>query len=137
MAAIELSDSSDLTLPTEILVIDDDSITIFLAKKTIQSFKTDIIINSFQDGRNALHYLISRKANNKLIILLDINMPDYSGWDFLNDYISNQFNAAVFMFTSSIDPFDLAKSKTYTTVKGFISKPLNKEKLEEIFKDSK
>jgi YesN/AraC family two-component response regulator len=41
------------------------------------------------------------------------------------------------MFTSSIDPFDLAKSKTYTTVKGFISKPLNKEKLEEIFKDSK
>jgi YesN/AraC family two-component response regulator len=64
-------------------------------------------------------------------------MPDYSGWDFLNDYIANQFNAAVFMFTSSIDPFDLAKSKTYTTVKGFISKPLNKEKLEEIFKDSK
>ena len=93
MAAIELSDSSGLTLPTEILVIDDDSITIFLAKKTIQSFKTDIIINSFQDGRNALQYLINRKANNKLIILLDINMPDYSGWDFLNDYISNQFNA--------------------------------------------
>ncbi len=137
MAAIELSDSSSLTLPTEILVIDDDSITIFLAKKTIQSFKSDIIINSFQDGRNALQYLVTRNSSAKLIILLDINMPDYSGWDFLNDYISYQLNAAVFMFTSSIDPFDLAKSKTYATVKGFISKPLNKEKLEEIFKDSK
>jgi response regulator of citrate/malate metabolism len=136
MATSEISDSSNTKIPAEILVVDDDSITIFLAKKTIHSFNSNAIINSFQDGRNALDYLLNRDSSAKLVILLDINMPDYSGWDFLNDYIHANLNASVFMFTSSIDPFDLAKSKTYATVKGFISKPLNKEKLEEIFKDS-
>ena len=61
-------------------------------------------------------------------------MPEYSGWDFLEDYEKRGFGFKVFMFTSSIDPFDLAKSKSYPSVKGFISKPLNREKLEEIFK---
>ncbi|MFY8021276.1 MAG: response regulator [Bacteroidia bacterium] len=127
--------TENITSQDEILVIDDDSITIFLARKTIQSFRPGVIVNSFQDGKTALHYLLKRDSDARLIILLDINMPDYSGWDFLTDYIAAHLHSDVFMFTSSIDPFDLAKSKTYDIVKGFISKPLNKEKLDEIFKE--
>ncbi|MCA0427454.1 MAG: response regulator [Bacteroidetes bacterium] len=120
--------------PVEVLVVDDDSITIFLAKKTITLSHPDYQVNSFLDGRKAIEYLGIRSTELSLIILLDINMPEYSGWDFLEDYEKRGFGFKVFMFTSSIDPFDLAKSKSYPSVKGFISKPLNREKLEEIFK---
>lgn len=121
----------------EVLVVDDDSITIFLAKKTINLSFPQYQVNSFVNGRKAIEYLGIRTSDLPLIILLDINMPEYSGWDFLEDYEKQNLGFQVFMFTSSIDPFDLAKSKSYSSVKGFISKPLNREKLDEIFKDLK
>ncbi len=65
------------------------------------------------------------------IIFLDINMPRMDGWEFLQEFeklpdtILNK--CSVYMLTSSIDPNDIEKSKTYKTVKNFFSKPLTPE----------
>ncbi len=122
-----------LPAPVSIVIIDDDPITIFLAKKTLFNFDPDIVINSFNSGEAAIKTLLKQNYVQPNVILLDINMPRYSGWDFLNDYIKIESNSNIFMFTSSIDPNDYIKSKTYENVKGFISKPLDMLKIKNIF----
>ena len=70
------------------------------------------------------------------IILLDINMPIMNGFGFLSEFekYPKQFieNIQVIMLTSSVDPNDIRRSKEYTTVRSFISKPLSLEHLNTI-----
>ncbi|MCU0394165.1 MAG: response regulator, partial [Thermoflexibacter sp.] len=72
------------------------------------------------------------------IILLDINMPEMDGWQFLDEYLAIQpplaKYARVYVVTSSIDGADLTKAKTINGVFDFIVKPIQKDKLIEIFK---
>jgi CheY-like chemotaxis protein len=66
-------------------------------------------------------------------IFLDINMPIMDGWEFLENYerrkIDLENKPAIYLLSSSVDPADLNRSKTKCCVKGFISKPLEIEKL--------
>jgi CheY-like chemotaxis protein len=72
------------------------------------------------------------------MILLDVNMPQMNGWDFLEEYEKLPLQAIaktkVYIVSSSINNRDIEKSKTYKTVSGFISKPLDTEKMNEILK---
>ena len=118
-----------------ISIIDDDAVTIFLAKKTLLNFHPNLLIKTYLSGKLAINELTNKEENHPQIILLDINMPMYNGWDFLNDYSKINNNVNIFMFTSSVDPNDFIKSKTYSNVKGFISKPLDSIKIESIFEN--
>lgn len=90
----------------------------------------------FEDAQKALELL---KQNLNLMqttlpdkIFLDINMPVFDGWDFLDELNKLNFNGHncdVYMLTSSVSPFDIAKSRTYEMVRDFISKPLTEAKL--------
>ena len=66
-------------------------------------------------------------------------MPGMDGWQFLEEY--KHFPAQiiekckVFMLSSSIDSKEINKSKTYTTVYDFISKPISFAALEKIRPD--
>ncbi|MDP1726660.1 MAG: response regulator [Bacteroidota bacterium] len=122
-----------LPTPVSIVIIDDDPITIFLAKKTLFNFDPEIIISSFNSGETAIKTLLKQDIEQPHFILLDINMPRYNGWNFLNDYTKIKSSTKIFMFTSSVDPNDYIKSKTYEHVKGFISKPLDMLKIKNIF----
>ena len=58
-------------------------------------------------------------------------MPVVDGWDFLQAFekIVKDFKKEVriYIVTSSVDNKDMQKSQDFTTVKGFISKPLSPE----------
>jgi CheY-like chemotaxis protein len=56
-------------------------------------------------------------------------MPGMNGWQFMNEFEKLGKDVDVYIFSSSIDPDDVTRSKTYRQVKGFISKPLDKEKI--------
>lgn len=114
-----------------IAIIDDDKITVFLATKAINTSYNDIQIDQYFNAQIALD-AFKDESNIPDIILLDINMPDVNGWDFLDVFSKYAVNCKVFMYTSSIDSNDFDKSKTYNIVMGFVSKPLNAEKLKRI-----
>ena len=74
---------------SNILLVDDDEIYLFVTKKLLNSLSDDLIVNSFTDGEQALEYVhlcLSENVNLPEIILLDINMPYLDGWGFLSEF---------------------------------------------------
>lgn len=111
----------------EIWIVDDDQLTIFIAKKMVLTAYPDVKVQSFLNGELALEALKSEVLPE--VILLDINMPVCNGWQFLDQIATFASLPDIFMFTSSIDINDFDKARSYSYVKGFISKPLTIDKL--------
>ena len=70
------------------------------------------------------------------VILLDLNMPLVSGWDFLDllkrHEVQLQGQCFVYLLTSSMAPADEARAKTYPLVAGVLHKPLDKRQIQQI-----
>jgi CheY-like chemotaxis protein len=128
----------------KILCIDDDPITLMLCRKVIERVEFAKEIDTVNNGEEAIKYfdtLFEEKINNPSVVypklvLLDLNMPVMDGWDFLESFnkkdYQNIFNLTRFIVvSSSIDPYDINKAKTYPVI-GFLSKPVTKEMLENL-----
>jgi CheY-like chemotaxis protein len=121
----------------KVLLIDDDRIFNFLNKKIIEFSNFAPDVSCYTDPKEALKELnlfaVSNVNNFPDIIFLDINMHDMDGWEFLDEFEklpeSSKQKCRVFMLSSSIDPSDIEKAKTYSSVTDFISKPLSEEVL--------
>lgn len=115
-------------------MIDDDAIHHQIAKRMIQRQGIAENVTSFMEAEEALNYLAANaQIEEQLpdIILLDINMPVMDGWDFLIAYesIKGRFckPIKIYIVTSSVNDKDLEKAATFTTITGYITKPLTYE----------
>lgn len=120
-----------------LLVIDDDDINIFIIKKIVEKTGLDINMVSKGNGQQAIDYIkesISNPEHFPNLILIDINMPIMNGWEFIEAYqtLNIQQNVDMYILSSSVYENDIEKTKSYTSVKGFISKPLSIERLKEL-----
>ena len=115
-----------------IYIIDDDDIFVFVLRKLLQKSKRfDEVIN-IGNGLEAIDLLVNEfETNKKLpdIIFLDLNMPVLDGWQFLDQVEKLPFTELlrIYIISSSIDVKEIENSKTYSTVKSFVSKPLTLE----------
>ncbi|GAB4396209.1 MAG: response regulator [Microscillaceae bacterium] len=114
-----------------VLLVDDDPINNLIIRKEIEKQSTAIEIKTFQSGLAALEFLKVASARPG-IILLDINMPDFSGWEFLKNYSVQPNPAPVFMITSSLIRKDREKARDFTIVKDYLIKPLSFEDVQKI-----
>lgn len=118
-----------------ILCVDDDPITLMLCKKVISktTFSSELV--TAKNGEEALQYFnsIIKESNfNQVkpqLILLDLNMPVMGGWEFLDcfsstDYATFNTTTKVVILSSTIDPEDLEKAKSYAMVIDFLPKPI-------------
>ncbi len=130
-----------------ILLIDDEEANNFLHRMLIKKAGIDCHVQTTYNGIEAIEYLTNtgRYADEGAyprpgIILLDINMPLMNGWEFLDEYEKlppEQKGAIVMaMLTSSINQDDKERSELDKNVKGFISKSLTVEKLNDILKNN-
>lgn len=117
-----------------IVLIDDDPINNLINKRLIKKFVLSPDIKEFLEAEEALKYIQSLSHINKVLILVDINMPVMNGWDFLKEYahFESYRKDTIIMLSSSIDFQDRQKSKDFPYVSGFIEKPLTFEKLKNI-----
>lgn len=126
-----------------IFCIDDDPITLMLCKKVItkSSFANEII--TAQNGEEALQFFNTIKYSNTncalqkspQLIFLDLNMPVMGGWEFLDLFIKDDYSdfnttTKVIILSSTIDPDDIEKAKTYPIIIDFLSKPITQSMLE-------
>lgn len=116
-----------------IYLIDDDDIQNLINTKIIELVDDEIQTMAFEGGERALDYLKNNELDLPKLILLDINMPRMNGWEFVEKYEALGLDIPVYIVTSSINKQDQEKSASYKTIKGFISKPLTRDSVSEIF----
>ncbi|MEI7508117.1 MAG: response regulator [Flavobacterium sp.] len=125
----------------DILIIDDDEVLLFLHEVIITDLITEnTTIRPYNNATDAFYYLDSIKNENKsTLILLDLNMPEVSGWDFLDKLNEASFkdNIIVIIITSSINSSDKSKAKLYSQVIQFMEKPLLVDNIQDWKKNSK
>ncbi|TNE79042.1 MAG: response regulator [Bacteroidetes bacterium] len=115
-----------------IILVDDNEIDLFLHEKLIKLAGISNHVDKFLSGKAALDYLQNTTPD---IILLDIQMPEMDGFEFLSFYdrfySDREQETRIFMVSSSLDFGDISKAKASPLVSEFIKKPLNIVELKE------
>jgi CheY-like chemotaxis protein len=123
----------------KIVLIDDDPISHLITSRMIQQF-TSSKIETFVDPVEALAQLTLRATHEPGafpdLILLDIDMPRMNGWQFLEEFQKLPQHilqrTSVMMLTSSNHVADVERSKQFSSVRNFFSKPLTREMIKMI-----
>lgn len=111
----------------KVLLLDDDVTTIYIHKMMV---KVSLLSNNpigFGDSKTAIDYLHEHYiAGDSFLLLLDINMPEIDGWEFLDSIQTKPFvnQLAVVIVTSSIDKADRHRAYQYDQVIDYVEKPL-------------
>jgi len=105
-----------------ILAIDDDLMLLDLLKKILGE-KYDVRVVT--SASNALHYLNTNKAD---CILLDIEMPNISGFDFLSDIkkVPSYMNVPIIIVSGNKGE-DFYKQARNSSAEDVLTKPVKKE----------
>ena len=127
-------------------IIDDDSIYVNLVKKIIETKKLCKNLLVFNDGKQSIEYFEALLQHLEVeqipeIIFLDLNMPVMDGWEFLERFtkIKNKFGKVITLYvvSSSINPLDVNRAKSLSSVEDYLIKPVNINELQEIFGKNK
>jgi CheY-like chemotaxis protein len=121
------------------LLIDDNTIDQLVTSRLIKRItgQNQIEINIVENGREALKWICNNRClqDKSLIILLDINMPEMNGFQFLNEYetLSEDLKreTQIFMLSSTLNNDDMEKVKSNRRVRSLLGKPLSVQKLEQ------
>src|SRR6266487_1910985 len=126
-----------------IIMVDDDPYSHMICKHIMRRIAGEIELLEFtfpEEGIEFIESAFNKTTNEKpTILLLDINMPVMTGWDFLERYekaesdIKNQLT--IYLLSSSIDHHDKERAAANKHIKDFLTKPFRKEMVEIIFKD--
>jgi len=116
-------------------MIDDNELDLLISKKLISKQDKSLEFTEFSNATEAINFLKGQEKMDFDIVLLDLNMPEMNGWEFLDEYKELQYpKAHVYILTSSLDTRDKLKSKEYEVVKGYFDKPLKHHYIAEIIK---
>ena len=121
------------------IAIDDDPVNNLISKLTIEMVantsvgKPDVV--TFTDGSKCFDYIHDHYTaghdQRPTVLLLDINMPVMSGWEFLErfdnlrDDVKRLFK--IYILSSSVDERDKLRSYANKNVNAFMVKPLVKD----------
>jgi CheY-like chemotaxis protein len=117
------------------IIVDNDPVNNLLCGLAIKDAVVDADILDFTDPLKAFDYMSAdnESDNNMNILLLDINMPIWSGWDFVDHFdtlgekIKKRFK--IYMLSSSIDNNDKLRAAENKNVANYTEKPLTEEKV--------
>jgi CheY-like chemotaxis protein len=121
-------------------MIDDNPIEHLIMDRMLERYGYHPETIHCLNAQLALKMLVKNKSNPKELpdlILMDLNMSNISGWDFLERFSKFEPTLSkhvdIHIMTSSIDKTDIDKSKTYPCVKSYIIKPITQSALKTIF----
>lgn len=133
-------DNTFMTKYNETWIIDDDKVYIYGLMRTMKRLGFSEKIKTYHDGKQAFNELAKTdKSNTPDIILLDLNMPVWDGWDFLEFSKSLKFSKKIHLFvvSSSIMQEDIDRAKEYEKVTDYYVKPITTKQLLAMMEESK
>ncbi|WPR72761.1 response regulator [Flavobacterium sp. NG2] len=112
-----------------VCIVEDDPTHLFITKKYIELSGLVENIMVYKDGKEAYDklkaiFLASQKLPQ--IILLDLNMPIWDGWHFLEEFtkIPIETKVNIFILTSSDSETDKEHAAKYNLNSNYLVKPI-------------
>jgi CheY-like chemotaxis protein len=128
----------NLTIQNKSLFVLDDDIT-FHRLLTLANQKNLFRVSHHYQVRSILTHLWKHKndpTNLPDVIFVDLTIPLYDGWFFLNVYQKIHYwlckDIAIYVVTASKSEIDIERAASYSFVKQYITKPISMDKLKEI-----
>lgn len=126
------------------ILIEDNEIDLFFHEKLLSLKGLASSVDRFSSAAKALKFISSFKNRVEdypcSIILLDIQMPEMDGFEFLKHFEDLPEKLLeknrIFMVSSSLDYADISRSKANYLVDHILEKPLDVEKLKEAIRQS-
>lgn len=110
-------------------LIDDSSFDLFIYEKLLIKSGITNSVKTFNSARDALKHLEGQASEHpETIILLDLQMPDMNGFEFIDEFdklpeaLREKFR--IFMLSSTIDTRDIEKAKASPHIIDLLPKPL-------------
>jgi CheY-like chemotaxis protein len=122
-----------------LFVLDDDQLFHRLIELSLSKSKPFNKVYHHYDAKELVRYLWEHrndKANLPDIIFVDIKMPGFDGWEFLNA-LQNIFptlskKITIYVISVSVIKTDKIRAENYPIVEEFICKPISVDKLKAI-----
>ena len=119
-----------------VMMIDDDGDALEIYRLLVEKTDYAPFFITFGSAATALSYLskcADRQESFPKYILLDLNMPEQGGLDFIRSYEEHHGNdthdTTIMILTSSVRDSDHQEALKYQSVTKVISKPLSKQLL--------
>jgi len=121
-------------------IIEDEPMHLFITKRLIDLTGMVESLLIFSNGKEAYDKLKAIfLAHEKLpeIILLDLNMPVWDGWEFLDEFtkIPIETKVIIYILSSSDNPYDIKKAATYSISKNYLIKPITLDQLKVVLSE--
>ena len=115
------------------VIIDDDPLNNALCQVIIKTTLAEAEVKTFTLPEKVLEYIAAEYSinGNEAILLLDLNMPTMTAWEFLEEYekldeiIKSRLK--IYILSSSLDPRDIERASANKNVFDYIVKPLTSE----------
>ncbi len=123
-----------------IIVIDDDLVNNMICRQTIKKTDPELEVKTFDIPEKGFEFIENEYPSccveTTSILFLDINMPSWTGWEFLeyfeklDEKVKKMFK--IYMLSSSIDVLDEERAFNNKNVVDYLRKPLLKGTLMKI-----
>ncbi len=114
-----------------VLLVDDNSADNLYHRLILEEEIEDVVVVELPSGPAAISYLVDavKEGSTPHLLLLDLNMPGMTGWDFLNFVTGGLMESCpdlqVVVLSTTENPDDIERACAYTNVESFMAKPLD------------
>jgi CheY-like chemotaxis protein len=123
-----LNDKKDTDLECDLLIVDDDVSTIILLSDFFR--RKGIICKEISNGLEALEFL---KNSNPKLVLLDILLPDTSGYEICKTIKSDKkFRDVPIFYITAVPESEVKEKMKDTKADGYYLKPFDMSKFNEL-----
>lgn len=123
-------------------IIDDDEMYVLAIKKLIEGVQLTDRTVYFENGKLALNYLDQCIYQLHLLpelILLDLNMPETNGWQFIKEFrkLKTKIDKkiTIYMISSTVNEDEIHRAKGIEEITDFICKPVTMRTLSKILSE--
>lgn len=118
-----------------VVVIDDNLIDQMIAQKMIENVIPGLSFVFFQQADEAFKFIQSGKCKDA-IVLLDLDLPIFTGFDFLEELDKSNFYLPIYILSVLTREIISMERKENVPVKGIFQKPLSGEDILNMARDN-
>ncbi|PZX60470.1 response regulator receiver domain-containing protein [Algoriphagus ratkowskyi] len=113
----------------KILLLDDDRIQKILVEKRLLKIDSGLEFVYFDTPSKALEFLNSESVD---LLLVDLNLPEMSGWEFVNEVVKMSPNSIIILQSASVERVHIERVNSDPRISYIFEKPLSESDFKSI-----